>query len=99
MDKAASIYASYFKKVGVDIKTDNQPFSNFVDYYNSGGSDEFGIIAIEDRFAINPRKGFKTFRIEDVTIINDYFIVYDETRLNEQAISYIQTIKKILHCN
>lgn len=95
MNNAGPHYTEYFSERNVRIEVDNQPFSSYIDYFLSNTVDSFGIILEGHRFQNQDREGFRVFSLEDLDTVSDLYIIYDESRLNQQELDYVAELEKL----
>lgn len=93
MNDAAPKYERYFSEHGVAVEIDNQPFQSYADYYLANAEDIFGIILEGDGYTNSPRDGIKVFSFEDMRVVADLYVIYDQSDFNDCAKGFVRELR------
>lgn len=96
MLRVAEVVRQAFAEAGLELETRCWPFTNYSEYFFSGAADTFGMYMKGITPDLEARKSFRVFQIDDLEIINDACILYDESKLDECGLLYLEELKALI---
>lgn len=92
MISAGRKFVGYFKKEGVDIKVDHQPFSSYLDYMFSVPNNGFGMIVEALHPTFSTRKDFRIFTVSEFSVPCDMHLIYNRSAFDQIGLLYLEEL-------
>lgn len=96
MTRVAESVQRRFTEADTPIEIRTWPFANYNEYFFAGSAETFGIYMRGISPDLETRSNFRVFVIEDLDLINDVCLVWDEDRLNSCGRAFMDEVRALV---